>query len=170
MRSPDRPKDSKEDISPLNASLHEPLLILQVENFDENENNKIHEKNKNENNVLVDQENSNNDVNKKSEFDDIAVNQNYANNAPKIILETITASTALIVIALTYIFFIIGFAIDFSITYNSFNRENIEINALNCGSSNITRNFIGCSASSHSNSFGWNTTVAKRIRDYYYYY
>jgi hypothetical protein len=82
----------------------------------------------------------------------------YASNAPKILLETITARTALLIIALTYIFFIIGFALDFNTTYQGFNGSNKLIPAMSCDSTNLTlsskETYWGC-----SNGRYWNSTV-----------
>jgi hypothetical protein len=82
----------------------------------------------------------------------------YASNAPKILLETITARTALLIIALTYIFFFIGFALDFNTTYQGFNGSNKLIPAMNCDTTNLTLSskdtYWGC-----SNGRYWNSTV-----------
>ena len=148
LRSPDR---KKQDMPKISEFLHEPLLLpKEQDDKDVLRSKKVLDNS----NIDIDEE-----LKSRITIDD---GRKYANNAPKIFLETITASTALIVIALTYIFFIVGFAIDFYTTYNSFNRENIEINTFNCGSINVTRNLIGCSASSHSNNYEWNSTVTKR--------
>lgn len=79
----------------------------------------------------------------------------YANNQPKIFLETITARTATLVIAITYIFFIIGFTIDFYATYNSFHSSNYDLKSSSCINSNITHSDqYGCSSLST-----WNGTL-----------
>lgn len=44
----------------------------------------------------------------------------YANNAPKILLETITARSASLIIIITYIVFLIGFTLDFMTSFETF--------------------------------------------------
>ncbi|KAJ1442572.1 hypothetical protein B484DRAFT_390056 [Ochromonadaceae sp. CCMP2298] len=50
-------------------------------------------------------------------YSDYNAGRIYASNAPKILLETISARTATIIISLTYFFFLLGFLIDFYATY-----------------------------------------------------
>ena len=50
-----------------------------------------------------------------SKYNEYLAGRIYASNAPKIFLETITARTATLIIALTYIFFIVGFCIEFDV-------------------------------------------------------
>lgn len=87
----------------------------------------------------------------------------YANNAPRIFLETITARTATIVICLTYIFFIVCFSMDLNTTYKSFTSSDYTIPAYSCGSNSqqlyphgpkAGSNYDGCSAGAR-----WNSTV-----------
>jgi len=91
--------------------------------------------------------------------DDYTAGRTYASNAPKIFLETITARTATLVIIITYVFFIVGFIIDFFTTYSSFNSNKYELNGLLCNqtkssssssSSSVKYNQYGCS---HLTSF-----------------
>jgi hypothetical protein len=85
----------------------------------------------------------------------------YANNAPRIFLETITARTATLVIACTYIFFILGFSLDLYTTYKSFTSNNYNIPAYTCGTTDYNpkgplpgTNYDGCSVGPN-----WNSTV-----------
>jgi hypothetical protein len=82
----------------------------------------------------------------------------YASNAPKIVLETITARTSLLIIALTYIIFIVGFSIDIWTTYQSFTSSNYAISAYSCTDypSNVfySGQTVGCSQDNT-----WNATV-----------
>ena len=80
----------------------------------------------------------------------------YASNAPKILLETITARTATLIIALTYIFFILGFCIDFYTTYKSFHSSNYKLSSLPCGDvyQNNSEDYWSCSSGKY-----WNSTV-----------
>lgn len=87
----------------------------------------------------------------------------YANNAPRIFLETITARTASLVIALTYVVFIICFSVDLYTTYKSFTSSNYNIPAYTCGSSAAPVNAHGPRAGSNydgcSSGNRWNSTV-----------
>ena len=91
-------------------------------------------------------------------YNDYLAGRIYASNAPKIFLETITARTATFIIALTYIFFIVGFCIDFYTTYKSFNSSNYDLGARPCSEVDKTisssRQYWSCS----SGKF-WNSTV-----------
>ena len=82
----------------------------------------------------------------------------YASNAPRIMLETITARTALIIIALTYFFFFIGFGLDFYTTYRGFHGSNKIIAAGNCDDVDHTitseMTYWGC-----TNETTWISTV-----------
>lgn len=84
----------------------------------------------------------------------------YASNAPKILLETISARTAALIIALTYIFFILGFCIDFYTTYKSFHSSNFKLTALPCGTQmapgegGAGQDYWSCSSGKY-----WNSTI-----------
>ena len=103
-----------------------------------------------------------------SKTDDYTVGRVYASNAPKIFLETITARSATLVIVITYVFFIVGFIIDFFTTYSSFNSYNYELDGL-CSYSNSIQNVMTTSSSSSSlsssHTYGcsdfksWNGTI-----------
>lgn len=92
---------------------------------------------------------------------DAAAGRIYANNAPKILLETITARTALLVIVLTYAVFFIGFALDFNTIYRSFNSDSYVLDSLSCSSYNASHfhpgNTWGCSSGNSS----WNSTITQ---------
>lgn len=98
---------------------------------------------------------------------DYNVGRIYASNAPKIFLETITARSATLVIVITYVFFIVGFIIDFFTTYSSFNSYNYELNGLCSLNSNSIQNIVTTTSSSlsSSNTYGcsdltsWNGTI-----------
>ena len=76
MRSPDRSKKEQDHVSQVNGgSLHQPLLLL---------NDNLLDENKKSISSPTESQHEENDEVKKSEFDDVTVNQNYANNAPKI--------------------------------------------------------------------------------------
>ena len=83
----------------------------------------------------------------------------YANNAPKILLETITARTALLIIMLTYVIFFIGFGLDFQTIYHSFNSNTYVMDGYRCTSMhNISSSHhYGCSGGINGTS--WNSTV-----------
>jgi hypothetical protein len=93
-----------------------------------------------------------------SKYNEYLAGRIYASNAPKILLETITARTATVIIALTYIFFLLGFCVDFYTTYRSFHSSNYKLSALPCstGDVNQTANFISCSSGRY-----WNATVTE---------
>eukprot|EP01031_Cornospumella_fuschlensis_P035104 gene35104-42518_t len=83
----------------------------------------------------------------------------YANNAPRIILETITARTATIIIFCTYIVFIVSFSYDLLQTYRSFTSSKYKIDAYSCGftpviNSDDKPDYDGCSYQGN-----WNSTV-----------
>jgi hypothetical protein len=82
----------------------------------------------------------------------------YASNAPKIFLETLTARTSLIIIILTYVIFIIGFALDIQTTYQSFNSSNYQLGAFSCTSYSASTYASGETTSCSQNS-QWNATV-----------
>lgn len=84
----------------------------------------------------------------------------YANNAPKILLETITARTALLIIAITYIVFILGFAFDVNTIYKSFSSSNYDITAYSCSSYSPSY-FYQESRWGCTNGLSWNSTVAE---------
>lgn len=86
--------------------------------------------------------------------DSASLQRVYANNAPRILLETITSRTALLVIGLTYACFIIGFAIDLMSTYNSFKTSNKNMLSLPCNSQPPAGQAYGCSSDNY-----WNATV-----------
>ncbi len=58
----------------------------------------------------------------------------YANNAPKILLETISARTTLLIIVVTYVVFIIGFIKDINTTLVGFSSDGHNI-GVNCNNS-----------------------------------
>lgn len=94
-----------------------------------------------------------------SKYNQYLAGRIYASNAPKIFLETISARTAALIIALTYIFFILGFCIDFYTTYKSFNSSNVSLTALPCGPGGQgipqgSNNFYSCASGKH-----WNGTI-----------
>jgi hypothetical protein len=66
----------------------------------------------------------------------------FANNAPKILLETVTATTAAVILFLTLLLFIVGFTVDFITLYENFEND--------------SRSFY--SASHFSNNV-WNATI-----------
>jgi hypothetical protein len=82
----------------------------------------------------------------------------YAINAPKIFLETITARTTLIIIAVTYIVFIAGFITDIHTTYTSFNSSNYALSAYSCSNYGASVFTSGETWSCSSNN-QWNSTV-----------
>ena len=68
----------------------------------------------------------------------------------------------MLVIGLTYMFFILGFALDFSTTYQSFSSSNVQIGAISCAAQNLSSQlsnagFWGCSTGRDT----WNSTVAQ---------
>lgn len=82
----------------------------------------------------------------------------YASNAPKILLETISARTAALIIALTYFFFIVGFCMDFYTTYRSFHSSNYKLSALPCSEEQVhyghSQDYWSCSSGKY-----WNSTI-----------
>lgn len=67
-------------------------------------------------------------------------------NAPHILLETINARTAGIVIVATYLFFVVSFIIDFNTTYTSFygNNNDFKLGSMLCTATNYTlQNSLG---------------------------
>lgn len=78
----------------------------------------------------------------------------YANNAPRIFLETITARTALIIIVATYAIFILGFGLDLNTIYKSFNSNKYKILANDCDNNNdVDNNHVwGCTSGKNWNS------------------
>ena len=83
----------------------------------------------------------------------------YANNAPKILLETISARTTTILIIVTYVVFIIGFIKDIDTTLVGFTADghNIGINCTNSDyqmSSSAYALYPGCAVNNH-----WNGSV-----------
>lgn len=95
-----------------------------------------------------------------SKYNQYLAGRIYASNAPKILLETISARTAALIIALTYIFFILGFCIDFYTTYQSFHSTNFKLSALSCANGGGTfqnnQNFYSC-----ANGYSWNGTITE---------
>jgi hypothetical protein len=89
---------------------------------------------------------------------DIFAGRMYAVNAPKILLETITARTSLLIIALTYIIFIVGFATDINTTYKSFTSSNYGLSAFSCGSYPASV-LTGGDTWSCSSDYQWNSSV-----------
>lgn len=85
----------------------------------------------------------------------------YAPHAPRILLEVMTGRSAAIVIAITWIVFIIGFTIDFDTTYRSFHTSNYDLSAMPCSDYNLTEiqrlnlGQYGCSFNRNS----WNSSV-----------
>lgn len=67
-----------------------------------------------------------------------SVNNSY--NAPKILIETLTARSSSIIIFLTYSTFIIGFVIDILTTFKSFESNNRVLTSEYCNSNNILSN------------------------------
>jgi len=92
-------------------------------------------------------------------YTDYTVGRIYASNAPKILLETITARTASIVISLTYAFFVFGFLLDFYTTYRSFHSSNYVLTAMPCDTVDQTTSAQQTSWSCGSSSF-WNGTLS----------
>lgn len=62
----------------------------------------------------------------------------YSHNAPRILLETISARTAQIILISTYIIFLFGFVFDLRDTYRSFLDGNRNLYAYSCDKSNVT--------------------------------
>jgi len=93
-----------------------------------------------------------------SKYNQYLAGRIYASNAPKIFLETISARTAALIIALTYIFFILGFCVDFYTTYQSFHSTNFQLPALACTSaptvSQNEANYYSC-----ADGKNWNGTI-----------
>jgi hypothetical protein len=86
----------------------------------------------------------------------------YANNQPRIVLEILSARSALIILALTYTMFIIGFSIDAVSLTKAFHNSNQVLTSQSCSSSGITHANYTTSSSwgcfdVASNS--WNSTV-----------
>lgn len=83
----------------------------------------------------------------------------YANNAPRIFLETITARTALIIIVITYAIFILGFGLDLNSIYRSFNSQNYRISALDCKTYNGTADLYSSHTWGCTTGKTWNSSV-----------
>lgn len=85
----------------------------------------------------------------------------YAPHAPRILLEIMTGRSAAIVIAITWIVFLIGFTVDLVTTYRSFHSSNYALGANSCSDYNFTEikrlNLAqyGCSYGGDS----WNSSV-----------
>jgi hypothetical protein len=62
----------------------------------------------------------------------------YANNKPRIILETLSARSALIILIITYVVFIIGFIIDAYNITNGFSNSNVNLGSNLCSSESVT--------------------------------
>lgn len=83
----------------------------------------------------------------------------YAQNAPKILLETITARTALIILVSTYIIFLFGFIYDLRDTVRSFEDGNRYVSGSPCILQNISVDDVkgklgdfGCTFSNYNGS------------------
>jgi Wnt-binding factor required for Wnt secretion len=63
--------------------------------------------------------------------EDEATEQIYAINAPKIFLETLSARSTTIIFAVTYIAFIVGFAIDINAAYKGFTSADVVLPGIN---------------------------------------
>jgi hypothetical protein len=84
----------------------------------------------------------------------------YAGNKPKIVLEILSARSALIILIITYLVFIFGFSIDAYNITNGFGNSNAELYSTTCESQSITTTNLttsenwGCLSGDT-----WNSTV-----------
>lgn len=89
---------------------------------------------------------------------DLFAGRMYAVNAPKIFLETITARTSLLIIALTYLVFFIGFGIDINTTYKGVTSNNHQLTSLGCFNYG-PKVFTGGETWSCSSGNQWNSSI-----------